>query len=49
MLVLVLALALVLALSARLAIDIRQDRPVQPPRSHWHEIDPSAARIRQLV
>ena len=42
MFALVLAIAFVLALTARLVIDIRQDRPVNPPRSHWHELDTSA-------
>jgi hypothetical protein len=45
MFALVLVLAFVLALAARLAIDIRQDRPASPPRSHWHELDQRSARI----
>jgi hypothetical protein len=50
MFALVLAIAFVLALSARLVTDIRHDRPVNPPRSHWHEVDPTTAcHSRQLV
>lgn len=46
MFALVIALLAVIALAARLASDIRQDRPAGPPRSHWHEIDQRSARIR---
>jgi len=49
MFALIVILAFVLALTARLVTDIRQDRPVNPPRSHWHEIDPSVRRIRPVA
>lgn len=49
MFALILTLTFVIAFTARLVIDVRQDRPVDPPRSHWHEIDPSAGRMRQVV
>lgn len=50
MFALVIALAFVLALTARLVKDVRQDRPASPPRSHWHELESSAAsRAHQFV
>jgi hypothetical protein len=50
MFALVLVVAFVVALSARLVTDIRQDRPVSPPRSHWHELEATgASRGRQFV
>ena len=39
----------VLVLAARLVIDIRQDRPATPPRSHWDELDARATRLMPRV
>lgn len=34
------------AVIARLAIDVRDDRPSSPPRSHFHEIDQYSSHAR---
>ncbi len=49
MFALVLALVAVIALAARLASDVRQDRPVSPPRSHRHELDSHTARRLHVI
>ena len=50
MVALVIALAFVLVLTARLVVDVRQDRPTSPPRSHWHETNPATAtRVHHFV
>ena len=34
-----------IAVAARLMVVVRNDRPLSPPRSHTHELDPHAARL----
>ncbi len=34
---------------ARLVTAVRNDRPSSPPRSHAHEIDPQAMRMRPVI
>jgi hypothetical protein len=39
------AIAVVIGVAARLVTVIRDDRPLDPPRSHTHELDPQSARL----
>ena len=43
------AIAAAVAVSARLVIVVRNDRPLSPPRSHFHELDQHSARLLRVV
>ena len=45
----VVIIATAIAVAARLMIVVRNDRPLSPPRSHTHELDPQSARLYRVV
>jgi hypothetical protein len=44
----VVIIAAAVAVAARLMVVVRNDRPVSPPRSHTHELDPHSARLYRV-
>jgi hypothetical protein len=37
------------AVAVRLMIEVHNDRPLSPPRSHTHELDQHSARLIRVV
>ena len=48
-LLIAIAIAVSVAVAARLVNVVRNDRPLSPPRSHFHELDQHSARLLRVV